>query len=143
MSSCQSEIDAPEGMLELLLDAPVTVQGRSLPPRPLPVRFHPLGSGGSRRGQALVQKRNSLFGAPMPANRVDPSAAAQSDLLNNHFKAQDFALERQPEAILDHGEETHGLIVLVVAVDRGLGDHVRDLLLAWFLAAPTGAGLWN
>ncbi|MCW2883962.1 MAG: hypothetical protein JWL58_824 [Streptosporangiaceae bacterium] len=57
---------------------------------------------------------------PVRADRHDPAARHQVDLLDRHLDTQDRRLERHRQVVADHDVEARELFVLVVGIDRRL-----------------------
>ena len=88
----------------------------------MPICLEPLGAVRTRAEQRQVEDGDPLPRSAAAADRDHLVSLGQVDPLDRDRHAEHLGVERQREAVLDHGEESTALLLLVVGIDDGLLD---------------------
>lgn len=89
-------------------------------PRPVAVRFDPLGARWRGRRERQVEDRNLLPASPASADRHDFVGVGEIDAFDGDTHAQNFRLEWQRQVLLQHRQEARSLLRLPIGVNDRL-----------------------
>lgn len=116
--------------------------------RPVPVSGDPLPPSRRRFRQRQIENGNRLPVLAPDTRRRDP-VRREADALDGDGDTKHCSLERHRQLLFENAEEPSYLLLFVMGVDDGLGDHLVQLRLAWLRhgrkrrahAAPPAVGV--
>ncbi len=99
-----------------------------LPPaHPATVRPDPFGARRRWCREGQREDGDSLTDPAPAADGHDLLRLAEVDPLHDHWDTENHRLEREPQILLQHRQETGSLLILAVGIDRCIGNEAVQL----------------